>query len=1168
MTKPQCNTEYNLIFVYGHPRASGPENSEKRIKFVEEIEKAHKTDKVNMVIGDFNLIDGLYDKPPNLKVSYNKNLDNHWQEIRNRCKLVDPFRKKFPTMRKYSFESKDKKRRSRIDKVYIDEREADKITKNIFIETPFFDHKVLEVLYEHNQKKGSGTWKLNTSLLQDPHYVERIRTVISKVLSRSNRRDDPGKKWDILLMTIKSISIDFSTKKAFQKRKVKTFLLKELAKYNEFKPEQLIEAVMKRIENLEKQLHKILMDEINGYKVRTGIPDFEKKEPRIDFYNKLEKSQGAKSSITALKNDKNETKTETKDLKEIAHKFYTKLYNEEDTSKRLQNKILAKVRKRLSRSQREKLDCQITGEEIRKAVFSQAKEKTPGIDGLPAEFYQIFWEEIKEPFTKLLDHAARYGFTDAQNTSVIKLLYKKGDNEDLANYRPIALINSDIKILTKILANRLKELLPHIIHYTQTCVKGRKIDTTIHTVRDLIQLAEQKNLNAAFIFLDQEKAFDRVNHSFLFKVMEKFNIGDNFINWVRLIYQNAKTRILINGHLTGKIDLKRGVRQGDPLSALLYVMVIEILAIQLRTNPNIIGFTIKKEKLVSFHYADDTTIAITQNKCWKEVIKELEQYEEATGAKINAKKTFGLWAGNWKDRTDKPMDIKWTNTNVKALGVYMGNNKPNELLLEEIYAKMCTSINFWKTFHFSKFAKARIIEIFISSKLWYAAKFIEIPTSFVNKFQKLLNDFIIYPHKANMIATDELYKLRTDGGIKLINIDLKAQASKIKWLTQVITDEKRKTNRDIIDELIGEQVYGYAGLNCIYLSKGIVKKMKISSPFYDQTIKKLANLEPQKKIENPDDENIMYNKLFQNESGNMVFSAYLNKANIWKYGQLKEEKKKKGEGQPHDKKAVLYLEKIEVNQYMLQDFNSIEIQTQNKTEQKDISQVTEKEIYTTLLRKTHYKLHISEVKWIDYFDDIVHFPDIWISLNNKYVNEDTRTYVWEQIHLNFFNTYWFNKISKNNSDKNTCPLCKNMPANSMHLIIECPLVRKLWKEIEPILKKYDDTPISNIEMAFGLTSDRRLQVGQQARNWITYKLRETITKQERFLHDKPELDADYHIRIALKKELVKELTYKYHIAKKENKIDEFLSFFNSACDVKLINIQNENIMISDILKSK
>ena len=176
------------------------------------------------------------------------------------------------------------------------------------------------------------------------------------------------------------------------------------------------------------------------------------------------------------------------------------------------------------------------------------------------------------------------------------MIYKKtGEAYLLTNFRPISLINSDIKIITKVLTERLLYVLPTIIHSTQTAVYGRKIDQNIHLVRDLIEMANRDDDTAAFIFLDQEKAFDRVNHDFLFKTMKAFGIGENFINWVRNIYSNAASIININGFFSERIPLQRGVRQGCPLSALLYVLVIEVLAIQLRLNPNIVGFKIGGE---------------------------------------------------------------------------------------------------------------------------------------------------------------------------------------------------------------------------------------------------------------------------------------------------------------------------------------------------------------------------------------------------------------------------------------------------------------------------------------------------------------------------------------------------------------------------------------------
>ena len=158
-------------------------------------------------------------------------------------------------------------------------------------------------------------------------------------------------------------------------------------------------------------------------------------------------------------------------------------------------------------------------------------------------------------------------------------------------------------------------------------------------IRDLIDLINKDNSEGALIFLDQEKAFDRVEHDFLFKTMSAFGIGDNFIDWLKVLYANATTRIKINGFYTKSIPLTRGLRQGCPLSPSLYVLVIEIFALQLRMNLNIVGFRINGERIVSMHYADDATIVITQNRCFKEVIKEINDYELASGAKVNLEKT-------------------------------------------------------------------------------------------------------------------------------------------------------------------------------------------------------------------------------------------------------------------------------------------------------------------------------------------------------------------------------------------------------------------------------------------------------------------------------------------------------------------------------------------------
>ena len=232
-------------------------------------------------------------------------------------------------------------------------------------------------------------------------------------------------------------------------------------------------------------------------------------------------------------------------------------------NEKVQNKLLGNVKTKLSKEAKINLDKQITEEEVKDAINRLPLGKSPGLDGFPVEFYKEYWHKIKNLFMAYLNEVKDQGLANSRNVSVIKLIYKKtGEIFLLTHYRPISLINVDIKIITKVLAERLKFVLPSIIHFTQTAVYGRKIDQNIHMVRDLIDMANNDNDTAAFIFLDQEKAFDRVDHDFLYKTMAAFGIGENFIKWVTTIYSNATSILNINGFFSGQISLKRSVRQG------------------------------------------------------------------------------------------------------------------------------------------------------------------------------------------------------------------------------------------------------------------------------------------------------------------------------------------------------------------------------------------------------------------------------------------------------------------------------------------------------------------------------------------------------------------------------------------------------------------------------
>ena len=120
--------------------------------------------------------------------------------------------------------------------------------------------------------------------------------------------------------------------------------------------------------------------------------------------------------------------------------------------------------------------------------------------------------------------------------------------------------------------------------------------------------------------------------------------------------------------------------------------------------------------------------------------------------------------------------------------MYFGNDDPARQTFTELLPKVLTSMNFWKQFRLSKLAKARVVEIFHASRLWYAARFYPIPPTIEKELQKAFLDYINYPHKTITISQDEMYKLREYGGAKLVNVQAKSEASKIQWLVQLCSN--------------------------------------------------------------------------------------------------------------------------------------------------------------------------------------------------------------------------------------------------------------------------------------------------------------------------------------------------------------------------------------------
>ena len=204
----------------------------------------------------------------------------------------------------------------------------------------------------------------------------------------------------------------------------------------------------------------------------------------------------------------------------------------------------------LTPEDKEKCEGLLTKEECLQALKDMSLKKTPSSDGLPVEFYKVFWSDISDHLLNALNYAYHKGQLSVnQKRGVIKLIPKK-DAEPYyeKNWRPITLLNCDYKITAKAIANRLKNVISKIINNDQTgFLKGRFIGENIRLIDGIINHTESNNIPGLLLFLDFEKAFDTVEWPFIWKTLDLFNFGPSITNWIMLCYQNIESCVLYNG---------------------------------------------------------------------------------------------------------------------------------------------------------------------------------------------------------------------------------------------------------------------------------------------------------------------------------------------------------------------------------------------------------------------------------------------------------------------------------------------------------------------------------------------------------------------------------------------------------------------------------------------
>ncbi|XP_071740498.1 uncharacterized protein [Rutidosis leptorrhynchoides] len=415
------------------------------------------------------------------------------------------------------------------------------------------------------------------------------------------------------------------------------------------------------------------------------------------------------------------------------------------------------------------LEAKFCEKEIWEAISNCDSSKAPGPDGFNMKFFKKHWELIKYDLIKSLDWFwVNSEISKGCNASFFTLIPKKSNPMGLNEYRPICLIGSYYKILTKILSNRLAKVIHKVIGSEQTAfLKGRNI---------------------------LDSAFDCIEWDFLFNTMHHMGFGPKWISFIRACLSSSSISILINGSPTSEFVPERGIRQGDPISPFLFIIVAEglnILTKRALSNGHLQGLKIGHDNLVITHlqYADDTIFFGEWNKRnAKYISKLLKCFENISGLKVNFRKSklYGIGTSTFEtEQMANYINCTAGSTPFTYLGLPIGVPTSHTSSWQPIVEKFDKRLSDWAAKSVSFGGRLTIIKSILSSIPLYYFSLFHAPATILKVLESKRRKFFwggsSNDNKINWIKWDQIILPYEKGGLNVGSLLAKNISLLCKW---------------------------------------------------------------------------------------------------------------------------------------------------------------------------------------------------------------------------------------------------------------------------------------------------------------------------------------------------------------------------------------------------
>src|SRR5438128_2509489 len=384
----------------------------------------------------------------------------------------------------------------------------------------------------------------------------------------------------------------------------------------------------------------------------------------------------------------------------------------------------------------------ITQEELATAISHSPNGKAPGPDGIPSEFYKHYMDIIIPPMLKLFNEILIFGKCAPVSWAQSKctLIPKKTEGLDqLSNWRPITLENCDLKIFSRILADRTQRVVDKLIGKEQTgFISGRRIHHSVLSIETAINSGQT---GSYLLSLDWSKAYDKVNHRWLSHCLDNFGFPREFIRTIEDLFYNRNASVSVEEH-EEFLQCRQGVPQGDPIAPLLFVLALEPLLAAARVA--IKGIDTPKGPLTNAAFADDSTFFIQDDRNVEQLVDLLQLYSDTSGAVINWAKSALTPLSNSPPIQNTPFTLTNTLAPFDTLGFSFPLTGPNNQLTWERKInglnQLLAELGSRKSLTYA--GRVLVCKTLILSRIWYVATVITPSPDQVKQIQSMVWKFI------------------------------------------------------------------------------------------------------------------------------------------------------------------------------------------------------------------------------------------------------------------------------------------------------------------------------------------------------------------------------------------------------------------------------------------